>query len=75
MTFALVARCPETRMFGVALSSSAIVVASRCAWARAGSGAVATLHITDPRLGSLGLELLEPDYPAETVRDMLVAAA
>lgn len=75
MTFSLVARCPRTGMVGVALSSSAVVVASRCAWSRAKVGAVATLHITDPRLGRLGLDLLGAGYPAPAVRDMLVAAA
>jgi uncharacterized Ntn-hydrolase superfamily protein len=75
MTFSLVARCARTGMVGVALSSSAVVVASRCAWARAGAGAVATLHITDPRLGALGLDLLERGYDAPTARDALVAAA
>ncbi|MSP88849.1 MAG: DUF1028 domain-containing protein [Alphaproteobacteria bacterium] len=75
MTFALVARCPDTGMFGVVLSSSAVVVASRCAWARAGVGAAATLHITDPRLGKLALDLMERGYDAPTARDMLVKAA
>jgi len=75
MTFSLVGRCTRTGMVGVALSSSAVVVASRCAWARAGIGAVATLHITDPRLGALGLDLMEQGYDAPTTRDALVAAA
>ena len=75
MTFSVVGRCARTGMVGVALSSSAVVVASRCAWTRAGVGAVATLHITDPRLGALGLDLLERGYDAPTTRDALVAAA
>ncbi len=75
MTFSIVASCARTGMVGVALSSSAVVVASRCAWTRAGAGAVATLHITDPRLGALGLDLLERGCDAATTRDMLVVAA
>lgn len=75
MTFSLVARCARTGMVGVVLSSSAVVVASRCAWARADAGAVATLHITDPRLGALGVDLLERGYDAEATRNALVAAA
>ncbi|MEY5037786.1 MAG: hypothetical protein RL472_892, partial [Pseudomonadota bacterium] len=55
MTFSLVARCAETGMFGVAISSSSPAVAARCAYARAGVGAVASQNITDPRLGPLGL--------------------
>ena len=59
MTFSLVARCAETGMFGVAISSSSPSVAARCSYARAGVGAVASQNITDPTLGPLGLDLLE----------------
>ena len=58
MTFSIVAHCPRTGQFGVALSSSSPAVAARCAHARAGVGAVATQNVTDPRLGSMGLDLL-----------------
>lgn len=59
MTFSIVARCQETGMFGVAVSSSSPAVAARCAYARAGVGAVASQNITDPRLGPRGLDLME----------------
>ena len=58
MTFSLVARCEDTGMFGVAISSSSPAVAARCAHARAGVGAVASQNVTDPRLGSIGLDLM-----------------
>lgn len=58
MTFSLVARCAETGMFGVAVSSSSPAVAARCAYAQAGVGAVASQNITDPTLGIRGLELM-----------------
>jgi uncharacterized Ntn-hydrolase superfamily protein len=58
MTFSLIGRCGRTGMFGVAITTSSIAVASRCPWARAGAGAVATQNITDPRLGSQGLDLM-----------------
>ncbi|WP_430256928.1 DUF1028 domain-containing protein [Neorhizobium sp. DAR64872/K0K18] len=51
MTFSIVARCEETGQFGVAISSSSPAVAARCAWARAGIGAVATQNVTNPALG------------------------
>ena len=38
MTFSIAARCPESGMFGVAVSSSSPAVAARCAYARAGAG-------------------------------------
>jgi len=73
MTFSLVARCADTGMFGVAVSSSSPAVAARCAYARAGVGAVASQNITDPSLGPLALDLMAqglsaPDAMAELVR-------
>ncbi|MDG1282013.1 MAG: DUF1028 domain-containing protein [Pseudorhodobacter sp.] len=59
MTFSLVARCAETGMFGIAISSSSPAVAARCAYTRAGVGAVASQNITDPRLGPLTLDLMQ----------------
>lgn len=58
MTFSLVARCKDTGMFGVAVSSSSPAVAARCAHARAGAGAVASQNVTDPALGTRALDLL-----------------
>lgn len=46
-------------MVGIAVTSSSMAVAARCAFARAGVGAVATQNITDPRLGPQGLDLME----------------
>lgn len=69
MTFSLAARCSDTGMFGVSITSSSICVAARCAYARAGVGAVATQNVTDPRLGVLALDLLERGFSApQTIR-------
>ena len=59
MTFSLVARCAETGMFGVAISSSSPAVAARCSYTRAGVGAVASQNVTDPRLGPFALDLMQ----------------
>ena len=59
MTFSLVARCVETGMFGLAISSSSPAVAARCAYARAGVGAVTSQNVTDPTLGPLALDLMQ----------------
>ena len=59
MTFSLVARCIETGMFGIAISSSSPAVAARCSFARAGVGAVASQNVTDPTLGPLALDLMQ----------------
>lgn len=59
MTFSLVARCEETGMFGLAISSSSPAVAARCSYARAGVGAVASQNVTDPTLGPLALDMMQ----------------
>jgi len=58
MTFSIVARCADTGMFGVAVTSSSPAVAARCAYAQAGVGAVASQNVTDPSLGPKALELM-----------------
>jgi len=64
MTFSLVARCAQTGMFGVAVSSSSPAVAARCAYTRAGVGAVASQNVTDPRLGPFALDLMQSGMSA-----------
>ncbi len=64
MTFSLVARCIDTGMFGVAISSSSPAVAARCSYARAGVGAVASQNVTDPTLGPLALDLMQDGLSA-----------
>ncbi len=65
MTFSLVARCADTGMFGLAISSSSPAVAARCAYTRAGVGAVASQNITDPRLGPFALDLMQGGMSAK----------
>ncbi len=75
MTFSLVARCAETGMFGLAISSSSPAVAARCAHARASVGAVASQNVTDPRLGPMMLDLMEQGKPApDALADLLTRA-
>ena len=65
MTFSLVARCAETGMFGIAISSSSPAVAARCAHLRASVGAVASQNVTDPRLGPITLDHLAAGLSAQ----------
>jgi uncharacterized Ntn-hydrolase superfamily protein len=51
VTFSIVARSDDARMFGIAIASASPAVAAHCSHARAGIGAVATQNITDPILG------------------------
>lgn len=71
MTFAIAARCPKSGQFGVAISSSSLAVAARCAHVRARTGAVASQNITDPRLGPRGLELMAQGLDAKAALERL----
>lgn len=75
MTFSISARCPDTGMFGIAVSSSSPCVAARCAHVRAGVGVVATQNITDPRLGPRGLDLMAQGMRAAEALEELKAHA
>lgn len=74
MTFSIAGRCARTGMFGVVVTTSSLAVGSRCAFAKAGVGAVLTQHRTDPRLGPLGIELMERGFTARQAMDAVVAA-
>ncbi|MSQ54635.1 MAG: DUF1028 domain-containing protein [Betaproteobacteria bacterium] len=75
MTFSILARCPRTGQFGVAVTSSSIAVPARCGrWARAGVGVVGTQNITDPTLGTLGLDLMARGYGAQGALEELMEA-
>lgn len=74
MTFSIVARCAETGQFGMAISSSSPAVAARCAFARAGVGAVSTQNVTNPALGPVMLERLAAGDDAAAAVAAAVAA-
>ncbi len=65
MTFSIVARSADARLFGMAIASSSPAVAARCAHARAGVGVVASQNITDPSLGPQILSALAQGAAAD----------
>ena len=71
MTMSIAARCPLTGMLGVAVASSSIAVASRCANVRAGVGAALSQNVTDPSLGRRALDLMESGKSAQDVIELL----
>jgi uncharacterized Ntn-hydrolase superfamily protein len=75
MTFSVVGRCAKTGMFGVAVSSSSPAVAARCAYTRAGIGAVASQNVTDPSLGVRALDLLGMGLNAQEVIGVIARTA
>ena len=75
MTFSIVARCAERGQFGMAVSSSSPAAAARCAYARAGVGAVTSQNVTDPRLGPSTLDAMAAGMDAKTAIASVIAAA
>jgi len=75
VTFSIAARCGETGMFGLAVSSSSPAVAARCAFARAGVGVAASQNITDPALGPWLLDGMAGGASAQEAMQQVVAAA
>ncbi|HQT62896.1 MAG: fimbrial assembly protein FimA [Acidocella sp. 20-57-95] len=75
MTFSIVARCARTGQLAAMVASSSPAVAARCAYARAGIGAVTTQNITDPRLGPAMLDLLARGLSAEAALAAVQAKA
>ena len=74
MTLSLLARCAETRQFGMVIASSSPAVAARCSHARAGVGVAASQNITDPALGPALLDHLARGQSAAQALQAVVAA-
>ncbi len=73
MTFSIAARCPETGMAGVAVSTALLCVGQLCPFPRAGVGAISTQSFVNPYLGIRGLDYLAEGMDAASVRDRLAA--
>ena len=72
MTMSIAARCPLTGMFGVAVASSSIAVASRCVNVRAGVGAALSQNVTDPNLGRHAIDLMESGKSAQDILELFL---
>lgn len=73
MTFSIAARCPETGMLGVAVSTKLLCVGQLVPFPRAGVGVIATQSFVNPYLGLHGLDYLAEGLGATAVRDRLAA--
>lgn len=67
MTFSIIARCERTGMFGIGIATRPMAIGAKCPFLRAGIGGLVVQANGDPRLGPLGLRLLEMGYSAEKV--------
>lgn len=72
MTFSIAARCPDTGMVGVAVSTAVPAVGAICSFGAPGVGAVATQSWVNPYLGIDGVELLKAGRSADEVIERLV---
>lgn len=66
-TFTIAARSRTTGTVGVAIATRSLAVGRLCPFVRPGLGVVVIQATTDPRLGPLGLRLLELGYSAPKV--------
>ena len=67
MTFSLLGIEPESGRIGAVVTSSSPAVAARCIAVRADVGAAASQNVTDPRLRSRLLDLLDRVFGAALV--------
>jgi uncharacterized Ntn-hydrolase superfamily protein len=71
MTFSIVGRCERTGMTGVAIATRPMAIGAKCPFVRPHIGGLVVQANGDPRLGALGLRLLEMGYSARKVLDEL----
>jgi uncharacterized Ntn-hydrolase superfamily protein len=67
VTFSLLGRCPDTGQFGMAIATRPIAIGAKCPFVRPHIGGLMVQANGDPRLGPLGLKLLEMGYSAAKV--------
>src|SRR3954451_8376800 len=72
MTFSILARCPSTRMLGIATATRSFAVGARVPFAQARLGVVAVMSRADARLGHFAMNLLAQGHKADLVMDTLV---
>lgn len=72
MTFTVVGRCKRTGHLGISIATSSPAVVNRCVHVSR-DGAVGFQSVPDPRLGMLGLDLINAGWWPQKVVDELVA--
>ena len=73
MTFSILARCPATRMLGIATATKSFAVGARVPFIVPRRGVVAVMSRADARIGQFASRLLEQGYTAQHVLDTMVA--
>jgi uncharacterized Ntn-hydrolase superfamily protein len=73
MTFSITARCPETGMLGIGVSTALLCVGALVPFIRSGVGAVATQSFVNPYIGINGLDELASGSSASEAIERLAA--
>src|SRR5215208_6687561 len=73
MKFSIAARCSDTGMVGVAVSTAVICVGSLVPFPKAGVGAVATQSFVNPYIGIKGIDYLALGLDAQAAMERLAA--
>ncbi|MEX2642708.1 MAG: DUF1028 domain-containing protein [Acetobacterales bacterium] len=73
MTFSLIARCPGTRMLGIATATRSYNVGARVPHAGSRLGVIAVMARADARIGHFGMSLLRQGCKAHHVLERMVA--
>jgi len=73
MTFSLIARCPDSGLFGIGAATAVPAVGKLLTHAMGGIGAIATQAKLNPYLGIDGIRLLQHGRSAREVRDILAS--
>ena len=71
-TFTILGRCNRTGALGVVTATGEMAVGSRVPFVQDNLGAIATQALTDPRLGTMGLELLREGKNSFEALDALI---
>jgi len=73
MTFTIVGRCARTGITGICMATSSPAVGNRCSFVSR-DGAVGMQAVAEPRLGILGLRLLETGYsPRKVIGELMTS--
>jgi uncharacterized Ntn-hydrolase superfamily protein len=72
MTFSIIGRCERTGMTGMAIATRPMAIGAKCPFIRPHIGGLVVQANGDPRLGALGLKLLDMGYSAPKVLQELI---
>ena len=71
MTYTIIGRCSRTGQLGIGITTWSLGVGGYCPFVKANVGALSSQAAANPRLGRLGMQLLEAGYsPPEVIEEL-----